>query len=1034
MKSIIRYLLILSLFAVSSCFREPFENDGPCPCDDEKKVTLKLALPYTAPRGPDTRSIMPVQENFIETLDILAFKVENDVETFLYWSEATKQTGNTDGAQTQSFNAMLRVKDFTQRFVLVSNARSKVAKLIGSRVSGGWEGIEKEALLSQLIFDLNGSDRWNVFSASNYTPIPMTGESAPITVSDATSTISGGPIQMLRMIAKIEVQLDTNVAGLTDLFQLTSVHLYNTNTSGRIIPIPEHIGDDKIALLPSLPDPVETVEGPLAYADFGSPGLTGVAMRGAIYLFETEAKNTGVIEETCIVVGGHYNGDLNETFYRLDFLVPETATHLDILRNHRYTCSITDVKGAGHPTVEEAYRTKVYNMETDILVWDEGNISDIVFDSQFMLGVSKNPFELGWEAQHATSLGNILKITTDVPNGWSATVWEDIDATQPSAWLNINPRVGGGGALPNEMRLLAETNLGPVRTAYIHIKAGRLIYKLLVKQGNSSGDDELITLETNNSKISGTNLTAGENYVIVTCKKTDGSDDPNAAWTLVSSNPDYFRLSLNPATDFASASSSLSGAGTQTVYLIVKENNGLHSQSTSIYLEGSSSDVEVNILQFSKPNNTVFIDGFGEPPKDAITYVGAFWRASQTGERLIRIDVGDNKSNWGEWTASVIWMDDRWGNDDAIVLSTRKSADPNIYTSAPGNAENFQVEGYASTVTGNVLNPYIFFRIGLKKPYTPTDDHPARYAVILLSYAKNSKHQKIYLRQGERPDYLMKNSDPITSLPSQNGNLSARTQSRKISPYNLTANVFRTDIGVNGGKLVDYPTQAGAFFQWSHIINVTYGRLRWAWEPHFISMPTAAAEQWWGGVNGTYWSSSRLENETSPAGFRRVNDGSISAYTNSNSNISASELRQSLFMGPLVNGATGSTTNKHNTIYGYYADGFFDRRELGTPVNGKLNSAVAEGTRDFAYSGRLFVNQNINGDHYNASLFFPLAGWRNSSTGALSQAGDIGYYWTSSLSAANTASALYLRDNSVYPNTAAVGYGMSIRPIADEGY
>ena len=78
-----------------------------------------------------------------------------------------------------------------------------------------------------------------------------------------------------------------------------------------------------IAIKASLPESVALVVCPLPYTDFSSTGETGVAMRGAIYLFETEAKNAGnLLEETCIVVGGFFGDDYVQTCYRVDFLVP----------------------------------------------------------------------------------------------------------------------------------------------------------------------------------------------------------------------------------------------------------------------------------------------------------------------------------------------------------------------------------------------------------------------------------------------------------------------------------------------------------------------------------------------------------------------------------------------------------------------------------------------------------------------------------------------------------------------------------------
>ena len=217
-----KYLLIFSLIAITSCLRDTFPDTDPCPCDDEQEVTLNLALPYVAPRL-DTRAIGAAQENAIETLDVLAFMVKDGVETFQYRVEARRGAGSVMGASRQTFTARLRVREYPQRLVLISNARSKIETLINSRATGGWIDVEKEEMLSQLTLNLNGSDRWNASSAVNYTLIPMWSETAPEIISETTAFVNQGAIPMLRMMAKVEVQVDKTVPGLTNNFKLKAI-------------------------------------------------------------------------------------------------------------------------------------------------------------------------------------------------------------------------------------------------------------------------------------------------------------------------------------------------------------------------------------------------------------------------------------------------------------------------------------------------------------------------------------------------------------------------------------------------------------------------------------------------------------------------------------------------------------------------------------------------------------------------------------------------------------------------------------------
>jgi hypothetical protein len=366
-----------------------------------------------------------------------------------------------------------------------------------------------------------------------------------------------------------------------------------------------------------------------------------------------------------------------------------------------------------------------------------------------------------------------------------------------------------------------------------------------------------------------------------------------------------------------------------------------------------------------------------------------------------------NNANLGAWTAQVMWKDDRWGGND-IVLSVNHlpgtaGSDPNIYGLYPGSAESYQVDGNSAIVTGDVVNGFVNFRIGLKSQYAQTANHPARYAVVLFSYANNTKHQKIFLRQGHEADYLIMNGDPI----SIDGKLTWRNQCRMFPPYNLTAQTMDASVPVRGGKFTDYPTQTGALFQHANPGHpyVTPPGLneckRWAWNPH-----TPDAKPAWSPWAYAYlWSTAAAEHETSPVGYRRVYDGYIDKIDGAG-DPNRSELRQSLFRSP----RTGLYNNSEvsNSVWGYYADGFFDRRPI---ENG---TSVVPGTWDSANVGRLFFNPIPSSGRYNASLFFPAGGKRNYGSGKLQDVGIEGGYLTATVSQTFSVTALMVIQNAAY--------------------
>jgi hypothetical protein len=184
-------------------------------------------------------------------------------------------------------------------------------------------------------------------------------------------------------------------------------------------------------------------------------------------------------------------------------------------------------------------------------------------------------------------------------------------------------------------------------------------------------------------------------------------------------------------------------------------------------------------------------------------------------------------------------------------------------------------------------------------------------------------------------------------------------------------------------------------------------------------------------VPGTYWEYLRGNNEISPDGYRRPDDGSISGEETAGT--TDSEVRQSLFNHP-QSGWNYPNNYTDNSCWGYYADGFFDRCEI---ENGIL---VSPENRYIAYIGRLFFNPIAASDHYNASLFFPAAGWiypekhPNIPGKELVYQGKDCLYWTATVSeAANSrGSALLFSDNHAEVWRAEMNTGEAIRCVKEE--
>ena len=247
----------------------------------------------------------------------------------------------------------------------------------------------------------------------------------------------------------------------------------------------------------------------------------------------------------------------------------------------------------------------------------------------------------------------------------------------------------------------------------------------------------------------------------------------------------------------------------------------------------------------------------------------------------------------------------------------------------------------------------------------------------------------------------MDQDDPITGgdWPNPTRPYARKFTSRNLTATNLNAQVDRNDgttfPSVNLSKFTDYPTQGGAYFQWANNTNK-----RFAWD---CSTPEANIYGWTTTTTSIgVWNSSGAEHESCPPGYHRPNDGSITANQTSVS-VSVSEFRQSLILAP-KGGTSPANHGTANSVWGYYADGFFDRRQITGNTSLNTNpgafpdafSTVAANTDEAAYVGRLLFNSIAGSNHYNASIFFPAAGSRSASFGTTYLQGRNGIYWSSS--------------------------------------
>ncbi|MFT4221602.1 BACON domain-containing protein, partial [Dysgonomonas sp.] len=192
-------------------------------------------------------------------------------------------------------------------------------------------------------------------------------------------------------------------------------------------------------------------------------------------------------------IGGTYTGDSQPTYYRVDFAqtASSTTTYLPLLRNHHYKVNITQISGPGQPTPTDAFNSRPVNIKAEIVEWNDAQMSNVVFDGQYMLGVSVGEFTLPRDEHTYLSEGNSFSVTTDYPSGWNVDKIVDTGGSNIN-WLSLvsttgSPISSGTANTTTNIKLKLDQNTsGSTRIGYIHIKAGRLDYIVKVTQGTNA--------------------------------------------------------------------------------------------------------------------------------------------------------------------------------------------------------------------------------------------------------------------------------------------------------------------------------------------------------------------------------------------------------------------------------------------------------------------------------------------------------------------------------------------------------------------
>ena len=663
-------------------------------------------------------------------------------------------------------------------------------------------------------------------------------------------------------------------------------------------------------------------------------------------------------DEMAMIVKGVYNG--TTCYYKLGFRLFNSDPNdsgISVERNTWHKVVINGVFGMGYSSFADAVAgVESNNIKATLSVTDLTSF-DIIDNGQYYLGASNTQLLF----YGVPTGGNLPYVAATIQTNATAAMAGGVNS------ITITGVTSAGSiTLATSTLTLSTDGTTPGKTDIIisAIDAATFISaNIVVKVGGLQQTIEVRKVSDAFAFIGGAMLLNYQPDVYTTAELTDS----------------WFSLSADGINNVGTSYTQPNAASLTPIYLHAPLNflTGAVAQKGELFL---SRQTQGRVKAFLSQNALTPTAPVTPPAGNGIyPYVGAFWRANEVGERVIKIKVGAELENLGAWSAFVMWQSDQWADDD-ILLAPGGSLDPQIYKSTPGNAESYPVSlGEAAPVMSGVVTAgdSIMFRIGLNSRWDhhpnynpmPAWGHDARYAIVMIAYNNNTKFLRLYLRQGEHPDYVYEPGEDRSTLAR------ARLAGFRISPYNLTipkmidSDDYR-DLALYGGEFTEYPTQSGAFFQWESSVP------RRAWNASRI-----AVSGWVPAVvrvtPGFYFDAA--VHETCPG---------LSRYYR----VDHSDATPSL----MLDGWNAPDLVSNYSVWGYYADGFFDRRPIENALgsNGALNSTVDRNSHTIAHVGRLLYNAIPGSGHEGASIFFPASGYRADATN-LHSSGMFGYSWLS---------------------------------------
>lgn len=414
-------LVVYCLVTFSACVKEPVDF---LPENGELyKVTLSMDLPESNPSGNTmTRSVSEENEFKLEDIYLLLFNTDGYVDCY----PGKNLADHASDISRKTCTAEL--PKGTYDILIIGNCGAILS------AAGLQEGQSRQEVAETLIYQVNGA--WG-YTDATFTPFPIYGEVLNVTL-DSDKELTDIPV--VRMVAWIDVKLGSGFSPTQDGY-LRSVHLYNPNTQGQLIPTTGNYTHDAqqntlVVHTPSVPA-TSASAGPLVYTP---DGTTATELVYTIYTPEAVMGTTDYLKNTCLVVGiggkvgsGATRAGLADStyYYRIDFM-DSNENFIPLLRNYCYTVTIEGISNAGFPDPDKAYRSEPYGLSYEVVEWEMYPMNMGYDPEVYRLDISQTYFE-----PNSITYSLSVEMSITHPDGWSAYPSSSPDQIEQSEYLSL---------------------------------------------------------------------------------------------------------------------------------------------------------------------------------------------------------------------------------------------------------------------------------------------------------------------------------------------------------------------------------------------------------------------------------------------------------------------------------------------------------------------------------------------------------------------------------------------------------------------